>query len=41
MSEAGGAKLVHQVRMKSEAEPGFVVVKMDIKNAHNEEMTSE
>ena len=35
MSVAGGAKLVHSVRMMSEAEPDFVVVKLDIKNAFN------
>ena len=36
LSQAGGAKLVHQVRMASEANPDWVVVKVDFKNAHNE-----
>ena len=35
LSVAGGAKLVHGVRMMAEANPGFVVVKCDIKNAFN------
>ena len=30
MSVAGGAKLVHSVRMLSEANPNFIVVKLDI-----------
>ena len=32
---AGGVKLVNCVRMLSEANPGFIVVKCDIKNAFN------
>ena len=36
LSKAGGAKLVHQVRMLSEKNPGMVVVKVDMRNAHNE-----
>ena len=36
LSKAGGAKLVHQVRMFSEQNPEMVVVKVDMKNAHNE-----
>ena len=36
LSQAGGAKLVHQVRMLSEKNPGMVVVKVDMRNAHNE-----
>ncbi len=35
LSPGGAAKLVHQVRMVSEANPGFIVVKMDIQNAFN------
>ena len=35
VSVAGGAKLVNSVRMLSEANPNFVVVKCDIKNAFN------
>jgi hypothetical protein len=35
LSVAGGAKLVHSVRMLAEANPGFVVVKCDIQNAFN------
>ena len=35
VSVAGGAKLVNCVRMLSEANPSFVVVKCDIKNAFN------
>ena len=34
-SEAGAAKLVHSVRMVMEANPSFVLVKCDIKNAFN------
>ena len=36
LSKAGGAKLVHQVRMMSEENPDMVVVKVDMRNAHNE-----
>ena len=36
LSKAGGAKLVHSVRMLSEDRRDFVVVKLDMKNAHNE-----
>ena len=36
LSQAGGAKLVHQVRMMSEKNPNMVVVKVDMRNAHNE-----
>ena len=36
LSQAGGAKLVHQVRMLSEMNPDMVVVKVDMRNAHNE-----
>ena len=36
MSEAGGAKLVHSVRILSERNEGFVVVKIDMRNAFNE-----
>ena len=36
LSKAGGAKLVHQVRMMSEKERDFIVVKLDMRNAHNE-----
>ena len=35
VSIAGGAKLINSVRMLSEANPEFVVVKCDIKNAFN------
>ena len=35
LSLAGGAKLVHSVRMLAEANPEFVVVKCNIKNAFN------
>ena len=35
LSVAGGAKLVHSVRMLSEANPTFVAVKTDISNAFN------
>ena len=35
VSVAGGAKLVNSVRILSEANPNFVVVKCDIKNAFN------
>ena len=35
ISVGGAAKLVNSVRMLSEANPGFVVVKCDIKNAFN------
>ncbi len=35
LSPGGAAKLVHQIRMGSEANRGFMVVKMDIKNAFN------
>ena len=35
LSVAGGAKLVHGVRMLAEANPNFIVVKCDIKNAFN------
>ena len=36
LSQAGGAKLVHSVRMILENKREFVAVKLDIKNAHNE-----
>ena len=36
VSEAGGAKLVHGVRMLLEHKPDFAAVKLDIRNAHNE-----
>ena len=36
LTKAGGAKLVHQVRMLSKMNPGMVVVKVDMRNAHNE-----
>ena len=36
LSKAGGAKLVHQVRMMAEQNPDMVIVKVDMKNAHNE-----
>ena len=36
LSQAGGAKLVHGVRMMLENKREFVAVKLDIKNAHNE-----
>ena len=35
VSVAGGSKLVNSVRMLSEANPSFIVVKCDIKNAFN------
>ena len=35
-SKAGGAKHVHQVRMMSEKNYDMVVVKVDMRNAHNE-----
>ena len=35
LSVAGGAKLVNSVRMLTEENPGFIVVKCDIKNAFN------
>ena len=36
VSQAGGAKLVHSVRMMLEQRRDFVAVKLDIRNAHNE-----
>ena len=36
LSKAGGAKLVHQVRMLSEGNKDFIVVKLDMRSAHNE-----
>jgi hypothetical protein len=36
LSKAGGAKLVHQVRMMFEDRRDFIVVKVDMRNAHNE-----
>ena len=36
VSPAGGAKLVHSVRMLLENRRDFVAVKLDIRNAHNE-----
>ena len=36
LSKAGGAKLVHQVRMMCEERRDFIVVKLDMRNAHNE-----
>ena len=36
VSQAGGAKLVHSVRMMLEHRRDFVAVKLDIRNAHNE-----
>ena len=36
LRKAGGAKHVHQVRMMSEKNPDMVVVKVDMRNAHNE-----
>lgn len=36
MSVAGGAKLVHCVRMVMELNPSFICVKLDFKNAFNE-----
>ena len=36
LSQAGGAKLVHSVRMLLEHRRDFLAVKLDIKNAHNE-----
>ena len=35
LSVAGGAKLVNSVHMLTEENPGFIVVKCDIKNAFN------
>ena len=34
-SQAGAAKLVHSMRMLMEKNPGFVLIKCDIKNAFN------
>ena len=36
LSQAGGAKLVHSVRMLLEHRRDFCAVKLDIRNAHNE-----
>ena len=36
LSKAGAQKLVHSVRMFSEMHPEFIVVKLDLKNAHSE-----
>ena len=36
MSVAGGAKLVHSVRMMLESNPYFICIKLDFKNAFNE-----
>ena len=36
LSEAGGHKLVHQVRMAMEENREWVVAKVDVRNAHNE-----
>ena len=36
LSQAGGANLVHSVRMMLENKTEYVAVKLDIKNAHNE-----
>ena len=36
MSVAGGAKLVHSVRMMLENNPDFICIKLDFKNAFNE-----
>ena len=36
LSRAGGHKLVHSVRMATETYRDWVVIKVDIKNAHNE-----
>ena len=36
LSKAGGCKLVHQVRMLSERRRDIIVVKLDMRNAHNE-----
>ena len=36
LSEAGGHKLVHQVRMVMEEHRDWVVAKVDVRNAHNE-----
>ena len=36
LRQAGGAKLVHSVRMMLESKREFYAVKLDIKNAHNE-----
>ena len=36
LSKAGGAKLVHEVRMLCEGRRDFIVVKVDMRNRHNE-----
>ena len=36
MSVAGGAKLVHSVRMMLESNPDFICIKLDFRNAFNE-----
>ena len=36
LSLAGGHQLVHQVRMMMEEHRDWVVVKLDVRNAHNE-----
>ena len=36
LSSGGAHKLVNSVRMMSEANPNFIVVKLDFRNAHNE-----
>ena len=36
LSLSGGHKLVHSVRMMIEENPDFVVIKVDLRNAHNE-----
>ena len=36
LTQAGGAKLVHSVRMMLEYKREYVAIKLDIKNAHNE-----
>ena len=36
LTPGGGAKIMNAVRMMSESRPDFVVVSMDIRNAHNE-----
>ena len=36
MSQAGGAKLVHSVRMMLEQNPEFICAKLDFRNAFNE-----
>ena len=38
LSEAGGHKLVHQVRMAMEQNRDWVVAKVDVRNAHNEQV---